>query len=301
MPSTSSRDIACNVRDWPGIFIVGAPRSGTTLLRLMLDSHPRLAIPPETHFLRELLLRDKRKAVSAEEMLDVVLGTARWRDYGLSKDELKQSLHSCSPFSISSGVRAFFRLYSSRFGKTLWGDKTPEHGLIMTQINELFPGSKFIHIVRDGRDVFLSIRSTWFGKNISVYRHAKWWSQYVGSVDKFGQTCENYLRLKYEDLVLDPVATLEQICTFSSLDYTNELLNYHQRANNRLLELRSYQVSSGLRISKSERLSIHRRTDLPPDKSRVCRWKTEMSDTESSRYIRAASHELLRLGYSLDR
>lgn len=279
--------------------MVGAPRSGTTLLRLMLDAHPSLAVPPETHFLRDLLLRHDIATVSSDTMCEEIVQTSRWPDYGLDRDALQRSLRSCDPFSVGSGMRAFYRLYAEARGKPKWGDKTPEHGLILPRIAEIFPHAKFVHLVRDGRDVLLSLRSTWFGQGAETAQHARYWSQYVRQIDRHGSICRNFLRIRYEDLVRDPPATLGMVCAFTGLEYTSELLAYHRRAKERLGEFGEYRTSSGRLISARQRIAAHRLTSSPPDPSRIFRWKREMLQSEARSYAAVASAELLRLGYGL--
>lgn len=285
--------------DWPGIFVVGASRSGTTLLRLMLDAHPSLAIPPETHFLRDLLLCRDRETLSADTMCDMIIQTPRWLDYGLDRDALLGTLRSCDQFSVGVGMRAFYRLYAEAKSKPNWGDKTPEHGLILPHIAAVFPDAKFIHLVRDGRDAFLSLKSTWFGQGAEITQHAQSWSRYVQRIDQFGHDCKNFLRIRYEDLVQDPPAILGMLCTFLGLGYTNELLGYHLHAKDRLGELSKFRTSSGRQVSAQERIAAHRLTSSPPDPSRTFRWRREMSKSDACKYVAIASSQLLRLGYGL--
>src|SRR3954453_20185805 len=103
-------------RQAPMPFIVGAPRSGTTLLRLMLDAHPELAIPPETYFVPNLIEAGDRGA-SPEETCELVSGHRRGGDLGLEREELLSALRSRAPLGAGDGVRAVFGLYAARRGK----------------------------------------------------------------------------------------------------------------------------------------------------------------------------------------
>src|SRR2546426_45330 len=93
--------------------IVGAARSGTTLLRLMLDSHPELVIPPETGFL-PVLAEMKGRPVSVDELVDAMVDFETWPDFGLGRDELKAAVVSGD---ATEAARAFYRLYAARHGK----------------------------------------------------------------------------------------------------------------------------------------------------------------------------------------
>src|SRR5262245_14199885 len=107
----------------PAPFIVWVGRSGTTLLRLMLDAHRDLAIPAETHFLPALLGLVER--ITPRAALDVMTRSDTWPNMGMSSDALARAFDSADSVSAAQAARVFFQLYSARFGKTRWGDKTP--------------------------------------------------------------------------------------------------------------------------------------------------------------------------------
>src|SRR5262245_38828142 len=108
----------------PMPIIVGAPRSGTTLLRLMLDAHSTLAIPPETGFLPIGFGKtgDLRRSYF-EKVTQYPVDAPAWDDFGLTKDEFWFALRGIEPFQIEDGIRCFYRLYARRLGKSRWGDK----------------------------------------------------------------------------------------------------------------------------------------------------------------------------------
>src|SRR5689334_4978208 len=136
-------------------FIVGLSRSGTTLLRLMLDAHPELAIPPETHFIPEGAKACQEPGAPRAASLKGFPSTSTWSDFHLAADMLEARIASIEPFDLSDALRAFYGLYAERFGKRRWGDKT-NHLWNLKLIQSLLPEARFIHIVRDGRDVALS-------------------------------------------------------------------------------------------------------------------------------------------------
>ena len=117
----------------PVPFIVGSPRSGASLLRSMLDSHPRLAIPPETGFLPcafgSLFGNDARQRRSfGETLINFPPESSGWRAFGIEPDEFMRELGAITPFRVDEAIRCFYRMYAARFGKDRWGDRTCAYG-----------------------------------------------------------------------------------------------------------------------------------------------------------------------------
>src|SRR5687767_14220916 len=146
---------------YPVPFVVGVGRSGTTLLRLMLDSHPNLAIPPETHFLNPLIQASGRLRFNAKTAARTLVRDhrRRWNDFGLTEEELVAAYKQIKPFNTTDAVRGFYFLYASKFGKSRWGDKTPDYIRKMKKLQNHIPEARFIHVIRDGRDAGLSQNS----------------------------------------------------------------------------------------------------------------------------------------------
>ena len=156
----------------PVPFIVGVGRSGTTLLRLMLDAHPDLAIPGETHFLLDLLAQNEN-GPARDRIFRAMIEAPTWPNLAVSESTFKAALDEVEPFSVPDAIRTFYRLYAQRFGKDRWGDKTPPYRSCMTGIQQLLPEAYFIHIIRDGRDVALSYRGLWFGPGDGIEAQAR--------------------------------------------------------------------------------------------------------------------------------
>src|SRR5918992_468724 len=120
-PESASREMpgstACSQETLtPSPFIVGAGRSGTTLLRLMLDAHPDLAIPPETHFLPDVARACERAPNARRSFVETVVSSRTWEDYGLREDLLTQKIAGIEPFDLSEAVRTFYNLYAEGVG-----------------------------------------------------------------------------------------------------------------------------------------------------------------------------------------
>lgn len=193
--------------DLPIPFIVGVPRSGTTLLRLMFDSHPDLCIPPETHFLLELLRQNPN---NIHDFIQLLEKTPTFPDFDIESDDLMQFISSSENiyrFDLSKTIEKFYEFYSIRNNKKRFGDKTPAYLLAMPGIQLLFRGrARFIHIIRDGRDVFLSLRDKWFGPGDDLVGAAQYWRSRIEQAryDSLSLHPDSYIEVKYEDLVRQP-------------------------------------------------------------------------------------------------
>src|SRR6185312_12892073 len=157
----------------PAPFIVGVGRSGTTLLRLMLDAHPQLAIPSETLFLQDVI----KRGAGRENFVDIVTASQTWPNMAMDCCELEAAV-AAAP-SLSDAIRAFYRLYTERRGKTRWGDKTPYYRAFMAGIAKLLPEAHFVHVIRDGRDSALSYQGLWFGPGDDFEKQARFWSEAI--------------------------------------------------------------------------------------------------------------------------
>jgi hypothetical protein len=280
-------------------FIVGVGRSGTTLLRMMLDAHSQLAIPPETHFIPEVA--DACRAGgenSRDAFIRVLLSSRRWTDFQLDPDEFRRRINALAPFDIGAALRAFYQLYAERFGKSRWGDKTPTYLTQMQLIGELLPEASFIHLIRDGRDVALSVKDLWFGPR-SITDAAETWVGRIRSARKQAAKLSSYMEVRYEDLVRDAEPVLKRICQFVDLPWEPQLLQYHQGAEERLAEMsRDIHGREGdLWATAEQRLSIHALTKKPPETSRIGRWKNEMSAGDRKKFEKIARPLLAELGY----
>jgi hypothetical protein len=176
------------------IFIIGCHRSGTTLLRLILDAHPNISCGPETRFLADLA------NITADP------NWQRMRLYGFPKQYWHQR--------IAALFDAFQSEYAHARGKVRWADKTPRYALCVDYLNELFPTCQVVHVVRDGRDVVASHRDRWgYG---SALKAVKKWPWYVATARAAGARlpADRYHEVRYEDLVTDPEGTLRQLLDF---------------------------------------------------------------------------------------
>ena len=276
-------------------FVVGVARSGTTLLRLMLDAHPELAIPHETHFIPAAL---QEPQASREAFFRRLAEFSTWEDLSTPAERFAEELRRVEPFNVPDGLRAFYRLYAETHGKPRWGDKTPSYNLHMRTIHAALPEARFIHLLRDGRDVAVSLRHLWFSPGESMETLAAYWADQIVETRRQGQGTPFYLEVRYEDLITRPVRELERICRFIDLPYASEMLTYHHSARRRLDEVETRRDADGrVVITKEERLHNHRFTSQPPEPSRIGRWRTEMTSAMLAAFEEAAGEMLDDLGY----
>ena len=149
-------------------------RSGTTLLRMMLDAHPQLTMPPETHFVPELIDAAQAGDATPESLLATITSQREWGDFGLTEEQLLEGFRAIEPLNAGDALRHFYAAYAERIGKPRFGEKTPLYVKSMRKIEAALPEARFIHLIRDGRDVCLSIRDR-ADKDHPVHRVARRW------------------------------------------------------------------------------------------------------------------------------
>jgi len=284
----------------PAPFIVGVGRSGTTLLRLMLDAHPALAIPTETHFVPDLIAAIETSG-DREGALRLLAAAETWPNMGLDIAEVGEAFARADPFTPAAALRAVFHLYAGARGKPRWGDKTPTYRARMSEIAAALPEARFIHIIRDGRDVALSYRGLWFGPGDEIGAQARFWTFEIARARAQAASLPYYMELRFEDLVTRPQAELARICGFLDLPYDDAMLTYPGRAKERLSEfVRTFGPQTGAPIPRERFLAIHDRTQNPPDAARIGRWRTELTAVEQGAYEETAGALLRELGYATD-
>ena len=279
----------------PAPFIVGVGRSGTTLLRLMLDAHPDLAIPGETHFLHQLA---KFGCESRAQFMEIVTGSETWDNLAIDASDLNTALDALSSFSLPDAIRAFYRLYAAHHGKTRWGDKTGFYLRSMQGIEHLLPEAHFIHVIRDGRDTALSRQGLWFGPGDDYVALAKFWVDGIEAARAQAPHLAHYGEVRFETLVADPKGTLERICADLDLAFDPAMLDYHEAAPSRLAEYkRPFGPADRTPGDLATFLSIHERVQTPLDETRIGRWRGDMAREDRERFESVAGPLLRELGY----
>jgi hypothetical protein len=290
----------------PAPFVVGVARSGTTLLRLMLDAHPQLAIPPETHFIPKLAkaLGELPKSVGEGEMrrraFALITEHRRWPDYGLSERELEHRFDHVEPFTATTALRAFYGLYAEKQGKPRWGDKSPSYVRRMRRVHAVLPESHFVHLIRDGRDVALSQLEVHHGNDEVSEAAAEWVERIEKARGVGGRFGDAYMEVRYEDLVTDPQPVLERVCERIALDFEPAMLDYHRGAEERLAEtVREMSTGEGAAVTAEQRAAQHRNVSKPPQRERAGRWRKDMTAEQREAFEAVAGGLLADLGYEV--
>lgn len=267
----------------PFPFFVGRGRSGTTLLRAIFDSHPELAIPHESHFV--VTMGMNRKSYEAAASFDAARFTAdlegtgfsRW---GLEAGEVVAELEGSGVRSYEQAVRSVYSLYARGRGKSRYADKTPIYVLHIDYLAGLFEEARFVHVIRDGRNVALSYLDVGFGPS-SLHEAAIYWRRFVTAGRSAGQRlgARRYTEVRYEDLVANPEAQVRRLCDFLHLDFAPAMLNYFERAD-----------------AIVGALPHHKNLYRPPSAS-LRDWRVEMPPGDTALFESLAGGLLEDLGY----
>jgi len=288
----------------PAPFIVGVPRSGTTMLRLMLDAHSELAIPPETYFVTNLIEAADGGA-TADQLATVLVEHRRWGDLGLDEAELRERMRARGERpSGGDAVRAAFELYAEAQGKPRWGDKTPAYLTNIREIGAALPEARFVHLIRDGRDVALSIlampeRDRPMRNPDSIGVVATRWRRRIERARRQAEDVSHYTEVRYEELVSDPEGILRGVCEFLDLPFEEVMLESHEGARRRLEEMNRDLAGRGELPAQpaSGRLAPHALAAEAPRRERIAAWRNEMSPEQVSEFEAEAGEMLRELGY----
>jgi sulfotransferase family protein len=277
----------------PYVFIVGCPRSGTTLLHRLADAHPLLAIVHETLWIPSFY--ERRVGLTPEgrvtpELLPRLVEHRRFKHLEIAPEEVERMLATDEPIPYARFVTALLDRFGAARGKPLVGDKSPGYVRNMPVLHELFPHARFVHLIRDGRDVCLSAVNwrkadrvlgryhTWQRDPITTA--ALWWERCVRLGRESGRALgpELYTEVRYEDVVADPEGECRRLCDFLRLEFDAAMLRFHEGRTRAL-----------------PGLSTKRRW-LPPTAG-LRDWRTEMDAADVDRFEAVAGELLEELGY----
>lgn len=272
----------------PPVFIVGCGRSGTTMLRLMMDSHPDMAIPTESHFIpAQWKARGKYLeggVLNAERLAADILRSPHVQRWGVPEELVLRRIRSLQAPGFADVVESVFLANAEQQGKRRWGDKTPRYVRFIPLLARLFPRALFLHIIRDGRDVALSYLSLPWGPT-NIWQAARKWRNDLAGGRRAGRQLgpERYLEVGYEDLVTTPREVLERVCAFARVPYSDRMLDYHRSAADRV---RSRHLAGTFRVA----------VVLPPTQG-LRDWREQMDPQDVLAFESVAGDLLSELGY----
>jgi hypothetical protein len=282
----------------PAVFVVGMNRSGTTLLRMMLDAHPQLTIPPETHFVPDLIKACREDGATPEDALAAMKSAREWGDFGFSDEEMLTRLRALPKLRPGPAVRTFYEAYMAEQGKPRWGEKTPTYVQKMKLIQRALPEARFVHVIRDGRDVALSVLDRTV-RDLTAADIARRWQKKITKAREDAPNLDHYMEIRYEDLILDTEPVLRRVAEFIDLPWDDAMLSYHERSGERLKEMARALPGDGRakELSVERRMATHAMTTKPPSADRVARWRTQMSAEQRAEFEDVAGELLQELGY----
>jgi hypothetical protein len=269
-------------------FIVGCPRSGTTLLQTLLDAHPHIAIPPESYLFERFgycfeAYGDLRDPERLRQLVQDLLRDERIRVWKLEVS-VEDFCEALCERTVRGVLSMLFSLYTRKNGKIRWGEKTPGHVFHLDQIRSIFPEAKFIHLVRDGRDVAESLSRVYFGKK-SIWANARRWRQAVLAWHAFQERVPraSTFEVFYERLVEQPREEVAKILTFLQAD-----------AGAAPQELES----TGLKETYTTAYSFHQSLMNPISRAKVGVFNKVFSEREIALFESVAGETLELYGYA---
>jgi LPS sulfotransferase NodH len=266
----------------PPLLILGVRRSGTTLLRVMLDRHSQLAVPDESYFVPQLADRHPRR-VDPDEFVDDLRRLNTLTEWEVPLDKVRARVHERMP--IGAAIGTVYAVYAAERGKRRWGDKTPMYMQNLRLLERLFPDALFVHLIRDGRDAAMSflamprgiVTETWMHPRTPADFASQWRTEVAGARRLGRRVGPRYLEVRYEDLVADVGAALRRICEFAQLEYEPALADYAG----------SVDVSA----------KPHQQSLQQPPTAGLRDWRTQMAPADVAAFEHVAGDLLSELGY----
>jgi hypothetical protein len=227
----------------PCLFLVGCARSGTTLLERIVNAHPQVVLTPEIHWITRYLYEgpwlDLNRPLTSQHVQALIAHKKRFRQLECTAQEFTGLLDNGQATPAVRFLERLFDVYGHLKGKPLVGNKTPALVRHLAALNGAWPEAKFVHLLRDGRDVCLSVLNWYHADRASgryatygadaVVTTALWWARKVLLGQQSGRRlgAELYYELRYEDLIANPAETCSKLCAFLGIAYDPNMLEFH--------------------------------------------------------------------------
>jgi hypothetical protein len=266
----------------PPLLVLGVRRSGTTLLRVMLDRHSQLAVPDESYFVPQLADRHLRN-VDPDAFLDDLRRINTVTEWEVPLDQVRARLRPGMP--IGEAIGAVYAVYAEQRGKRRWGDKTPMYMQNLRLLERLFPDALYVHLIRDGRNAALSflemprglVTETWMHPRTPAAFACQWRAEAAAARRLGKRVAPRYLEVRYEELVADVEPVLRRICEFAALEYEPAMADYAGHVD----------VSA----------KPHQQRLTQPPTQGVRNWRTQMGAADVAAFEHVAGDLLRELGY----
>jgi Sulfotransferase family len=209
------------------VFVVGFPRSGTTLLSAMLSRHPRLAIAHEWRWVPDLLRPQSDGSLRRPaEVLEAALRAPKLGGEFVDAADARHRLAALHDPTPAGALRCVFEAYAAAAGKARWGDKTPRNLVELDILGTAFPDALFVHLIRDGREVADANRDApWGGSGLLMW--ARRWARSVATARAAGlRLGPRYVEVRYEQLVARAEETLTALGEFLDAPFVDAQLDY---------------------------------------------------------------------------
>jgi hypothetical protein len=272
----------------PPLFVIGCPRSGTTLLTALLHAHPNIAMPPETRFLLPAYRQreefgDLREPANRRRVGEQITAKGtHFRDLGLDRGEVIEAIVDAPP-TLGTALGTVWQEFARSRGKARWGEKRPGYWRDPGVILRLFPNAQIVHLVRDPRSCVASLmRMPWW--RASMPSSAALWLMSNRDLGRLGRRLppDRYHRLRYEDLLADQRQTLQSLCAFLGEDFDEQMIEHGSAARD-IVPTR--QVWHGL-------------VQGALDSGRIDAWRKDLAPSEVGLVEWVARREMARQGYA---
>ena len=269
----------------PYLFIIGCPRSGTTLLQRVVDAHPKVAILPEAHWIYHVLMDPSvviENGTVSPGLISALLQHPKFATLDITEEQLQRLIGEQPGLSYASFVSRIFDLYWQTQGKEIVGNKTP--GLVrrLDVLHALWPEARIVHLIRDGRDVYLSMTNRRLyvsnpealgSSEDPVASAAVWWELNVeqGRNARALFSAERYFEVRFESLVNDPAEICASLCTFLGVPYSEAMVKLYEKRKRK-------RAAQGVRPARD--------------------WRSQMTSRDVETFEAAAGRTLEKLVYA---
>lgn len=293
------------IRSQP-FFILANPRSGSSLLRIICDCNQYLSIPPECGFMEWLFedfknwkAEDCKNEEKLNSLLDAIVNSKKFFTWKVEREELKARMIARLPGNYQEVVEEVYLTYGAQRKTNIlkWGDKNNYYIDRLEKLNAIFPEAKYIHLLRDGRDVATSYLQLLNLKTNSAFipqlsnsieNIAAEWDANNKKIQEFlnSRKKENVCFIRFEDVLQNTEDELRQLCEFLDVPFDKQMLEY-------------YRINEKFQLEPSETLDWKTKTLEKPDKKAIGKYLKIFNSEEINRFNQIAKDTLIKYDYNV--